>query len=453
MNKTRASALLRYTRNVAFTRPRLQWAQRSHIHLLHEIASRPHHLIGHHIARLERPVLPPLTQPINIQHPPNSETRSLSLREAVKLIEPGSALVPVTADENSASQKWQPRPEAIYHIVPLNMKGVEHLGRRAAKRAGRANEVHMTATESLKSMKHKLSTSHRLLGLEHNVEVHVRFASKPIRDPYAVAREMSNSLHLHPAAIFASMPEGSKRLGDIFMDRNTGGVILLLLCPGWPGMEMNRIRGRVRNYLMATANLFPALNRDDVMFPESAYEMKIRGKGTETSNQLPQELTADKQEVEVPSPEGMLTAEEEPDESPAKGKPTAKEESNAREELNTKEEPTARLQPTLEQPTGESMNNVKIRKHVSDKMASPSDPDKPQSLKYIANRWAARQLEAKSENVPDDSHSYEDRGARKEKSPGQNWEKKATARIKKSPRRNWKQKATARIRKKERRRE
>lgn len=217
------------------------------MHLLHQIIDKAD--IELQFELLDRPSLPPRDQTLTLKDPNTNKFRNLTLDETLALIKPGTALFPVAAKDSLHTQR-NPKIETEYHILPLRQQGLNHVGKRQAKRAGNTNEIHFTTKESPASVHNKFSRMHHLLKAGRQIEIHVRPDQK-YHDPASMAVAFSNSLHFHPAALAALIPEGCKPLGEALRDKKTGGVISLFMSTGWPDSKATRQVSRVRNYLKA----------------------------------------------------------------------------------------------------------------------------------------------------------------------------------------------------------
>ncbi|KAL9619880.1 MAG: hypothetical protein Q9160_005527 [Pyrenula sp. 1 TL-2023] len=214
---------------------------------------------------MDRPSLPSRDQTLTLKDQKTNKIETLTLNEALALIRPGTALIPVVPKDTRNAQR-NPNIETQYYILPLRLQGLDHVGVKQAKRAGNTNELHFTTKESARSVHTKLAKMHHLLKVGRQVEVHVRPGQK-CRDPALLAAAFSNSLHLHPAALSASIPEGCKMLGEALRDKKTGGVISMFMSAGWPGPKATRQVGKIRNFMRTLKNW--------VVQPEESDEFEV----------------------------------------------------------------------------------------------------------------------------------------------------------------------------------
>lgn len=266
MNANFTSVLLRC--NPIFRGPRFKYSrnQRSHFHLLHQITySKTLESLQYLLqTKLEWPTLPSLDHPVDLEVDESGQTKTLPIREVLDLIQPGTCLVPAVA-ENHLNDRLKLTEKPNYRIVPLSQRQVAHVGKKYMKRA--ANEIYLTPDEPVRSAIHKLSASYKILSVGRQLEIHI--CPKPKCNPPNVASKLANSLHLHPLVISAAMPKGTRVLGEVLMEtEKTGQVILLLASPGWPEPNMIQKISRIRHYLAILKALFPpgAYSRENMTF-------------------------------------------------------------------------------------------------------------------------------------------------------------------------------------------
>lgn len=143
---------------------------------------------------------------LKLIHGESDEVTTVTLSEALRLLQPLSYLTKVRAGAYRIQQLRHPGP-----IEPL--LAINNTSYKPWTRAGRGKEIHLTTSCTPQNLHHLLSKSYAILqeGSRLEFHLHQKTADRQYR---TVDWALAHCMHLRPDSILAAMPEGTTMLAE-----------------------------------------------------------------------------------------------------------------------------------------------------------------------------------------------------------------------------------------------